>query len=234
MGIHPQIIVPPKNRKWEYAGVRRASGDDRHASWHISVDADGSAACHLDLRTIKAYHCGQCNPWSVGIEMYQGADGSITEETLDSTVLICDVITRELSIQRQFPSQTAICTRLARPTRGGRRSSRLAYLPGGKAGEDFVGLFGHRNATRNRGPGDPGDLIWDKLGAAGYEEFNIDTNEDIRVWKARQEALVDKGLYRGNTVDGIPGPGTNRALRCASAQRPSGIWIPRPGDGNGL
>jgi len=219
MGISPQkLIEGSRDRNWDERGVKYASNDSRTASWHISVDADGSFVCHLDLVTLAAYHCGQCNEVSIGIEMYQDSNGAITTATLDATVKILDTITRELKIQRQFPSEDKICTRFA----SNRKSGGLAYLENGRSGTDWVGVFGHRNATSNRGKGDPGDYIFDRLRDAGYEEFSAENFEDIAAWKIRQERL---GI---EVVDGIPGPSTVKVIEADNQAH--GIWIPRPGD----
>jgi hypothetical protein len=115
MGINPQTHNPStKDRRWDELGVKRASKDDRVASWHLSIDSDGSMVCHLDLGKHCSYHCGQVNDVSVGIEMYQTADGNVTPETLETCVKVVDVITREFKIQRQFCRDTGITQRLAR------------------------------------------------------------------------------------------------------------------------
>ena len=226
MGIWPQTHEPSKkNRRWDELGVRRASKDDRIASWHISIDSDGSFVCHLDLAKHCAYHAGQTNDYSIGIECWQSADGNVTPETLASCVRIIDVITREFKIQRQFCTENTICKRLARSRKPSpkSRSQQLAYMEGGGNGEDFVGVFGHRNCTKNRGRGDPGDRVFDLLREAGYEEFVIRANEDLNTWKTRQERLGMLPPY-----DGIPGPGTVRVIEADNQAH--GIWVPRPGD----
>ena len=222
MGIWPQSIAEStKDRHWDELGVRRASDDERTASWHVSIDSDGSYVCHLDLAQHKAYHAGQTNEVSIGIEMYQRSDGTVTQETLDSCVKIVDVLTREFGIQRQFVRETVICRRLARGTEGTRRSQKLAYMPDGLEGKNFVGVFGHRNATKNRGRGDPGDKIFEMLEQAGYEGFYVDQDEDISAWAMRQKRM-------GLTEDGVPGPATHRKIE--DDNQAHGIWIPRPGD----
>lgn len=211
MGVWPQTHKPSiKNRNWDHLGVKRASNDDRIASWHISIDSDGSFVCHLDLAKHCSYHCGQVNDYSIGIEMYQGADGNITPETLASCVQICNVLTEEFNIQRQYVQEDSILKRFARSRKPSpkSRSQKLAYIPGGGNGTDFVGVFGHRNATKNRGRGDPGNKIFELLEEAGYEGFLVGEDEDKKVWKERQESLGMLPPY-----DGIPGPGTVRVIK---------------------
>lgn len=174
MGVWPQILVnETKDRRWDELGVKRASADERVASWHISIDSDGSFVCHLDLITIEAYHCSQVNPYSIGIEMYQELDGTITEATLNTAAKICETICNELSIAKQFPSSNSIIVEFARPDGKAHKTKKRAYMAGGLSGKEFFGVFGHRNATRNRGKGDPGDLVFDKLAKLGFIRLDI-------------------------------------------------------------
>lgn len=220
LGIKDQKIVPAQDRDWDRIVAKRASADDRAASWHISIDSDGSFVCHLDIIRDQAYHASHMNARSVGIEIYQDTDGGISEESLQTCVKICDVLTRELGIQRQFVKENKICSRLA----SSNSANKHTYVSGGKEGKDYYGLFGHRNCTRNRGVGDPGDLIWDRLRSAGYEEFSIEKKEDIAVWKKRQ---LDIGIP-ASQADGIPGPKTRNALESKGYKR--GMFVPRPCD----
>lgn len=175
MGVWPQKIVKSvKNRRWDEVAARRGSADDRTASWHISVDADGSFVCHLDLVTIEAYHASQTNPYSIGIEMYQTLDGTITEATLRTTVTLCNTIVHELGMEKKFPSSDKICKEFARPDGKWNKYRKRAYMKGGQSGKNFSGVFGHRNATRNRGKGDPGDAIFELLESEGYIAIDVD------------------------------------------------------------
>jgi hypothetical protein len=222
MGIWPQTFTDVgKDRDWDEIGVKNASNDDRIASWHISVDADGSYVSHLDAVKHKAYHCGQCNDTSIGIELYQDSLGGISLPTLATGVKLVDTLTRQLGIQRQYATERMISPRFARGTKGKDAAADRAYLPGGKSGADFVGVFGHRNATTNRGKGDPGDKIFEMLAAAGYEGFEVDKNQDLEAWKARQVAL-------GIQATGVAGMETVTALKAAG--KPHGLWVARPGD----
>jgi hypothetical protein len=78
--------------------------------------------------------------------------------------------------------------------------------------------------TTNRGKGDPGPWIFNALKNAGYELFDFDNGDDKEVWKARQKALG----FADKDCDGVPGPATVRALKAAN--KPHGIWVPRPID----
>lgn len=217
MGVSPQVVVDEMpNRRWDELVGRRISKDSRHASWHISIDADGSFVCHLDLATVKAYHAGQTNDGSIGIEMYQLRNGTITKATLETAVIICNHLTKLFGIQRQVPSERKISKRFANNTGGWHRRRKLAYIKGGERGTNFYGVFGHRNATRNRGKGDPGDEIFRLLEEEGYEVYDVDANQDRDVWKTRQR---DLGLF----PDGIPGPKTVAALK--EEGHVDGLWV---------
>jgi len=221
MGVHPQKIVDSiPNRRWDELGVKRASSDDRNASWHISIDADGSFVCHLDCYRISAHQASQLNEYSVGIEMYQTLEGEITKATLATAVKICNKLTEVLGIQRQFPIEDKISVRFASNSGSWHKTKKLAYMAGGESGATWYGVFGHRNLTRNRGKGDPGDEIFKLLKSEGYEGFHVDTREDIEVWKQRQAKL------KFGTSDGIPGPATVAELKRAGY--PHGLYITVP------
>lgn len=228
LGLSVKPILSPKNpkgRSWDEVFARRMNADGaRYAGAHIAVDDDGSFACIADCARAAAYHAGHMNEVSVGIEMYQDTDGSVTSATLEATVILCDVLTRELGIQRQTVLETGHLARLASTVPGTSAASRAGWMKGGRAGADFVGVWGHRNATRNRGMGDPGSPIFGLLASAGYEVYRVERDQDLAVWAERQKALgVDD-----DDIDGIPGPSTRKLL--VAAGYPHGIWVPRPGD----
>lgn len=228
MGIWPQTITTAtRNRHWDELVARRWEQSGKAVGAHIAIDGDGSYVCLADLMSTVTYHAGQVNEYTVGIEMYQEADGTIYNDTLQAAVILCDVITRNLGIQRQYPLTSEISRRFATPTASfsASPSRRLAYMPDGMEGRDFVGVYGHRNVTKNRGKGDPGDKIFEMLSAAGYEGYDIDHNQDRNVWAVRQREVL--GMDEDD-VDGIPGPMTLRALK--ALDYPWGMYVRRPGD----
>ncbi len=213
------------NLGWDEVVGGRFSADQREASCHIAIDADGSYACLADLQNVVAYHAEQVNEITVGIEMYQAADGGVWESTLRAAVDIVDVITRAMGIQRQFPLEKSICRRFARPSVGTTKTSKLAYVQGGARGRDFCGVYGHRNVTRNRGLGDPGDEVFDLLRQAGYEGFLVDHGDDLDVWSERQKQL---GMAEDD-CDGIVNTITRNQI-VHSRRNQYGLWVTRPGD----
>jgi len=191
------------------AGKRTSScwaNDGRAGGAHLVVDFDGAVTCHADLQTTAAYHAGAANQVSIGIEIYQGAGGELYEGQLEVVVALVDWLTRRFGIQRQTPAAYA--------------GAPIDRLEAG--GRDFVGVFGHRDCSGNRGAGDPGDEIFRMLWVAGYEAFDLEAEADMAVWKGRQ---TDLGLA---PADGVPGPRTLAALLAAG--RPAGMWVRRPGD----
>lgn len=185
----------------EFDIARFWSGTKRQSGAHLIIDTDGSIGCLADLLLEEMFHAGNrhMNTNSVGIENYQLADGSLYESTLDACVALCDALCIHFGIQRQVHRPY-----LGRPVR------RLQAH-----GNDCVGVFGHRDISTRRGPGDPGDALLCRLIDAGYEEFDFETGEDLAVWKERQSLLDVKD-------DGIPGPVTRHALEEAGFRH--GIW----------
>lgn len=180
--------------------------DGRDAGTHLVVDFDGVAYCCADLLNEATFHAGSCNERTIGIEIVQGSAAQLYDGQLDAVVSIVDYLTLHFGIQRQIPAAYR-----------GRPAQRL--VDGGK---DFIGVWGHRDCSSNRGVGDPGSAIMEKLVAAGYERFDLDAGEDLAAWKQRQAALGCR------VQDGIPGHETYGAL--LRTGRPAGLWVERPTD----
>ena len=225
-----QIVLHTTKGRWPQAvrpGARDADAEHRCANlWrrdpqnsgtHLVVDGDGSVGQLADLQRVRAFHASSraVNASSIGIELWQDADGSVYQATLDAAVLLVDALTALFGIQRQFPTSSG----------GHYLGHPLKRMEQG--GQDCVGVFGHRDVTEARGQGDPGDAIFDALSAAGYEGKRFHLSEDIVHWRLRQRKLnSDRGAEL--TVDGVPGPATRRAL--VEAGYPLGQWVSRPID----
>lgn len=165
---------------------------------HLVVDYNGLVVCTADLVREKTWHATSVNDVSVGIEIVQGKDGEVYEGQLEDVVTLCDTLADEsvLAIQRQFHA----------PYRRGRIVNRFAT-----GAKDVVGFYGHRDQTNNKGPGDPGDFIFQFLERAGYEKFDYAAGEDLKAWKLRQAAL---GVEAAK-CDGVAGPATVKLLKSA-------------------
>lgn len=210
----PQVIKPGTGPDVgrDFATARFWSGSDKQAGAHLVVDFDGSAVCVADLLTEAAFHAGEVNEVTIGIEIYQGSDAELYDGQLDAVVRLVDFLTRRFRIQRQVHGPYA-----------GKPVPRIA-----QGATEVVGVYGHRDVTTNRGKGDPGDAVFQKLAAAGYEVFDFAVDADRAVWRQRQQVLNTQ-LGTALTADGVPGQKTVSALLASG--RPHGLWIRRPGDG---
>ena len=217
-GKDPQIIRPdsPPSPGTRAAQVARYwSGNATSGGAPLIVDGN-LIACLVDLLHAEAYHATKVNPWSIGIEMVQEPDGGIYEDTLATTVelvlVLCDVI--------GIPLQTD-----SRPYQRGKIVERLK-----QGGPDVVGVFGHRsnawmfpewlspekravypNGYADRGRGDPGDVIFERLRARGCLAFDIDARAELAFWRRVQISL--NAIGEQLNTDGVCGPATVAALR---------------------
>ena len=210
-GRWPQVVWPTAGKPGGAERyIARSKVDHRCAAAHLWIDRDGVTFCSSDLLSTQTHHATSVNPLTIGIEIVQGPDGALYRPQIEAAVLVTDWATRHprFRIQRQTVDHY----------RGA--LSRLAT----GAGRDFVGVYGHRDQTTNRGRGDPGDAIFDALEAAGYERFNVAAKEDLERWKSRQTVLG----FRGADVDGIPLDKTCDALEASGKKH--GLWVARPGD----
>jgi hypothetical protein len=208
----PQLILPglgPSIGAAE-AVARSWSRDPRQAGAHLVVDHDGTVVCVADLVLDRAFHAGTVNDCTIGVEIFQGSRAELYEQQLAQVVRLVDWLTVRFGIQRQIPK---------------RYMGPITRLMAG--GRDVVGVYGHRDVTDRRGSGDPGDAIFDRLRAAGYETWDLERAEDKEVWRKRQGALCGGPAGRLD-IDGIAGYQTVRALQATG--RTGGMWVARPGD----
>jgi hypothetical protein len=93
-----------------------------------------------------------------------------------------------------------------------------------------------RNAVERRGSergrGDPGDEIWRRLAALGFEGVDYDGGEDLELGRARQLELnaadARKGLltWRPLVADGVCGPASIAAMRRHGFKRWRDVGVP--------
>ena len=212
-GLRPGIS-PPSTRARTEANYQAHT--TRDVSWDYTIDTDGTIIASNDPIESLTWQATSVNPWTLGIEMVQEPNGDLWEGQVDVTVRFLDLLTRELAdrghpIQRQVPM-----TADGKPFRGV-----IARIADAESSKSVVGIYGHRNQTSNRGPGDPGDFIFKALLAAEYKGLSMDLSEDITFWKGVQHML-------GLSEDGVPGVTTQQALLAHG--HPHGLWCERPGD----
>lgn len=189
-GDDPQHVIPGKG-----PGGRAKSTfefwqrDPVHSAAHIVIDNNGDVACGADLSTICAYHATVSNEYAVGIELYQESDNGIYEAVFDAMVKLAPFLCEALDIPDQI---------VADPYSG---HSIPRFLDGAP---DWYGICSHRDNTEQRGRGDPGDEIINRLIASGIEPALAGSRQDITRGKARQTYLNARGGHLD--VDGIAGP----------------------------
>lgn len=189
----------------------------RDVSWDYTIDTDGTVIASNDPIKRACWHAGAVNAFTIGIELVQEENGDLYQGQLEAIVKFLDALTRELAdrghpIQRQVPVSAS-----GKPVRGV-----IPRIADQLRSREVVGIYGHRNQTSNRGPGDPGDFVFQALLDAGYKGFNLDAGEDLTFWKTQQTRL---GL---SPVDGVPGRGTAEKLLAEGHKH--GLLIARPND----
>lgn len=190
---------------------------DRDVSWDYTIDLDGTIVVSNDPLTHYTWHAGDVNPFTLGIEFVQTAEGDQTEYQISQGVKFLNFLTRELAkrgtfIQRQIPIGSD----------GSPRRGVISRIEDNDKARTVYGLYGHDNQTSNKGVGDPGSHIFNALLANGYKGFNLDAQEDIVFWSSVQQRLG------GLKVDGKPGPNTCKALQRNG--HPLGLWVSVNGD----
>jgi hypothetical protein len=143
----------PSVRAERYA--RYQAGTAREVSWHITADTDGTIVQSADVAAWTCWHATAVNGWTIGIELVQESDGTVYRPQLAAVVALCDLLCARLGIERRVPARGGVPIVGVVP--------RLTGTDG-----PWSGVFGHRNQTRQRGPGDPGSAVFLALLAAGY------------------------------------------------------------------
>lgn len=198
-GKWPQHVKPgkgPDGRDKRFADF--LAEDKSNCATPLIVDSDGSVACLCDLK-YGTYHNTnfKLNQVSIGMEIYQEADGGIYEAALESAVKVI----------------LALCDIIGIPFQGSLEPYRNAPIHRMELSDlTIVGVFGHREITHHRGYGDPGEELMTRLYKAGMMRFNIGQKKELEWWKQVQTRLNAK--YGCKLVcDGVCGPGTVGVLK---------------------
>lgn len=218
-GLWPHKIKPgrgPTGRAQTVAHYWQQ--DPAQSAAQIVIGSDGEIACLCDVALIESFHATKSNPWSIGIEIYQEADGSVFEAALKSATVLIPLLCNLCEFPLQIPSRKYNKTIIERMKFGG---------------PDCVGVFGHRDqawkfpewikdpATRaeypdgyaDRGRGDPGDEIFTRLlEQCGADAWDYDKREDLDRCMLVQQYL-NETYKAGLSEDGKLGPATFRAMR---------------------
>lgn len=137
--------------------ARYQASTTRDVSWHFTVDFDGTVVQSADPATWTCWHAGSVNGWTIGVELVQGDAGELYQVEVDAAVRLVDRLCEAFGIERRVPVDAH-----------GRPLQKVVPRLTGAQGP-WSGVFGHRHQTTNRGPGDPGDPIFDALLAAGFD-----------------------------------------------------------------
>jgi hypothetical protein len=199
------------------AYAKYQANTSRDVSWDYTIDTDGTVVVSNDPVRFYTWHATTVNPWTIGIEFVQDDNGDMYEGQMEAGVKFLDTLTKYLAdadnpIQRQTP-----VTPDGKPVRG-----TIPRIVNAEEAKKVVGLYGHRNQTSNRGPGDPGDYIFEYLLRAGYKGFDLNAQADLLFWKDVQNKLG----FAPADCDGVPGRKTATAVKSQN----HGLWVVRPGD----
>jgi len=207
-------------RDWMFAKYS-LNADEK--SWTLTKDTDESAIQVSDPGSLSSWHAGQVNGVADGWELAQTSEGTLTQMQLDGYVRLCDEWSYHCGIPR------VIAWRDGKPFAGMLTRALSAH----GAGASLCLFYGHRNIWSVskttgqlyavRSAGDPSDLPFLALKAAGYLCLDVEAGDDLKMWKDLQVQL-------GLDPDGIPGPQTRAALIRAGKHGPGGMLVPRPGD----
>ena len=134
----------------------------REVSWHATVDTDGDVLQQADPARWQCWHAGGANAWSLGAELVQrDATGTLTAPQIRAAADVTDAVCLALAIPRRV---------LVGPdgTPWTRQVKDLQSAKAGGRGLTWSGVIGHVHLTTDRGPGDPGPLVFAELIARGY------------------------------------------------------------------
>jgi hypothetical protein len=156
LGPDGSPLVAAEETVWRFARYY-AKKDSRHASCQLWIGSTGLVLCTVDLGSERAWHIGPLNGKCIGIEMEQRADGTVHEATYRAAEILVPWLCRRFAVPMRVPA------------RGGKPIAGVC-----KNVAAYRGVLGHRNATTNRGPGDPGSVVFERLMALGFEGVDPD------------------------------------------------------------
>lgn len=208
------------------AYAKYQANTSRDVSWDYTIDTDGTIIVSNDPLKKFTWQATSVNPFTLGIEFVQDDDGAVYSGQMDAGVKFLDFLTRELAKAGHPVPRCVPVTAEGKPVKAEGKPVKgvIPRIAKADTAASVCGIYGHRNQTTNRGPGDPGDHIFNALLAAGYKGFHYETGQDLDFWKGIQQQL---GIT-GSSADGVPGRATQEKLMAAGHKY--GLWTPRPGD----
>lgn len=144
------------------------SRTEREVSWHLTVDTDGDVLQQADPARWQCWHAGGANAWSLGAEMVQrDGTGTLTVPQIRAAADVTDAVCAAMGIPRRVlvGPDGAPWVHLVRDLQSARAGGR---------GLTWAGVIGHVHLTTDRGPGDPGPLLFAELIARGYARHVVD------------------------------------------------------------
>lgn len=149
------------------------SRTEREVSWHLTVDTDADVIQQADPARWMCWHAGGANGWSLGAEMVQrDGTGTLTVPQVRAAADVTDAVCAALAIPRRVlvGPDGAPWIHLVRD---------LQSVRAGGRGVVWSGVIGHVHLTTDRGPGDPGPLIFAELISRGYARHVVDADGRI-------------------------------------------------------
>ena len=145
----------------------------REVSWHLTGDTDGDVIQQADPARWQCWHAGGANAWSLGAELVQrDATGTLTAPQIRAAADVTDAVCLALAIPR----------RVLVGADGAPWVRQVKDLQSTKAGGralTWAGVIGHVHLTTDRGPGDPGPLVFAELIARGYARHVVSADGRI-------------------------------------------------------
>jgi hypothetical protein len=147
--------------------ARYQGRSSRDVSWHFTIDVDGTVVQSADPDVWACWHAGQVNGRTVGIELVQLDDLALYPAQLAAAAWLVELLCARYAIPRTVPVGPG-CEPWTRII------PELMRRPEGDSGASWRGVYGHRNCSRRRGAGDPGDHVVRALLATGFVGVAVD------------------------------------------------------------